>query len=223
MQRTLLQTAPLLVGLIAGGSLEVHDESSWVGVERVKVRWDAGDIQVRAHDTTAVHVQKLGWGPEAPLAYTARQDAEILVLELQCRTPAPCGGDLEISLPPGVTLELDLGEGHASLQGPMGDSSVIVGNGSIAATGLTASEAVLQVVNGGIDADWATVPTRVVVATVTGDVELRLPLADYSLEDQLGHSTMVGLRDVQGASSRVQVTTIEGSAHIYGVRSIAAL
>jgi DUF4097 and DUF4098 domain-containing protein YvlB len=105
----------------------------------------------------------------------------------------------------------------------VGDSSVIVGNGSIEATGLTSAEAVLQVVNGGIDADWAVVPERVVVATVTGDVELRLPLADYALEDQLGHSTLVGLRDVEGASARVQVTTIEGSAHIYGVRTIASL
>lgn len=223
MKRSLLTTAPLLIGLIAGGSLEVRDEGSWAGIERVKVRWDAGDVTVATHEEPTVHAEKLGWGPEAAFAYSARRDAEILVLELQCRTPAPCGGDLELSLPRGVTLELDLGEGQARLHGPLGDSSVIVGNGNIEATGLTASEAVLQVVTGSIDADWAVVPERVVVATVTGDVELRLPLADYSLEDQLGHSTMVGLRDVEGAASRVQVTTIEGSAYIYGVRSIAAL
>ena len=223
MKRTLLTTAPLLIGLLAGGSLEVHDHASWAGVERVKVRWDAGDITVRTHALGVVTADKLGWGPEAPLAYSAHRDAEILVLELRCSTPMPCGGDLDLAVPPGVTLEIDLGEGQASLDGQLGDSSVIVGTGSIVANGLTASEAVLQVVNGDIDAGWSSVPDRVVVATVTGDVELRLPRADYALEDQLGHSTMIGLRQVEGAESRVQVTTVEGRAHIYGVRSIAAL
>ncbi len=223
MQRALLTTAPLLVGLIAGGSLEVQDEASWAGVERVQVRWAAGDITVSAQDSALVNARTLAWGPEAPLAYSAHRSGEVLTLELQCRTPAPCGGDLELGLPAGVALELDLGEGTASLDGAIGNSSVIVGAGEILASGLTADEAVLQVVEGNIQALWAEVPERVVVATVTGDVELRLPRADYALEDQLDHSTMVGMRPVEGADSKVQVTTIDGHATIYGVLSLASL
>ncbi len=223
MQRTLLSTAPLLIGLIAGGSLEVQDQGAWAGIERVKVRWDAGDVTVDAQPSALVRAHSLAWGPEASVAYEARRDGEILFLELQCRTPAPCGSDLELSLPPGVSLELDLGEGLARIHGAVGDASVIVGSGSIEAYGLTASEAVLQVVDGSISALWADVPSRVVVATVSGDVELRLPRADYALEDQLDHSTMVGMQPVQGAASRIQVTAVQGHATIYGVRAVAEL
>jgi hypothetical protein len=222
MQHKLFTTAPLVLGLIAGGSLEVQERDSFVGVERVKVRWAAGSIHVGTHHGDAVEIETTTWGPEAPFAYTARRDAEILVLELQCRAPAPCGGELELRLPSHVQLELDLGEGLVQLDG-VGESTIIVGTGSIDARALSAKESILQVVDGDIHAEWATVPERVVIATVTGDAELRLPEADYSLEDQLGHSTLVGLRDVEGASSKVQVTTIDGHADIYGVRSLAAL
>lgn len=223
MQRTLLSTAPLLIGLLAGGSLEVQNEASWAGVERVKVRWAAGDLNIGTHETPLVRARSAAWGPEAPMAYEAHRDGEILFLELQCRTPAPCGSDLELGLPPGVGLEVDLGEGLARIQGSVGDSTVIVGKGSIEASGMTAGEAVLQVVDGSITAFWTEVPQRVVVATVSGDVELRLPQADYSLEDQLDHSTMIGLRPVEGAPSRIQVTTVQGRARIYGVQMLAAL
>ncbi len=223
MQRALITTAPLIIGLLAGGSLEVQNQASWAGIERVKVRWAAGDIHVDTHQTPLVRAESMAWGPEAPLAYEARRDGEILVLELQCRTPAPCGGDLELSLPAGVQLELDLGEGLAKVNGALGDSSVIVGKGSIQASALTANEAVLQVVEGDITAFWAEIPERVVVATVTGDVELRLPRADYALEDQLDHSTMVGLEPVPESSNKVQVTTIDGEAVIYGIQTLASL
>ncbi len=223
MQRAIITTAPLILGLLAGGSLEVQNQASWAGVERVKVRWAAGDINVTSHDGALVDAETKTWGPEAPLAYDARRDGEILILELTCRTPAPCGGDLELSLPAGVELELDLGEGLAELTGDMGDSSVIVGKGEIHASALSADEAVLQVVEGSIDAFWAEIPERVVVATVTGDVELRLPVADYALEDQLGHSSFVGLTPVPGAPNKVQVTTVEGEAVIYGIQTLASL
>jgi hypothetical protein len=223
MQRALLSTAPLVIGLLAGGSLEVHHTDSFVGIERIKIRWDAGDIEIRAHEGDTVRAEKQAWGPEAPLAYSVRRDQEILTLELSCRTPAPCGGDLALSVPEGVDIELDLGEGHASLTGGLGDLSVIVGSGEIEAWDLQANEAVLQVVEGDIAAGWATVPQRIVVATVTGDVDLRLPEADYDLEDQLGHSSFVGMRQVDGAASKVQVTTLNGHADIHGVRSMASL
>jgi len=223
MQRALISTAPLLIGLLASGSLEVRNQASWAGVERVKIRWAAGDITINTHATPLVRAKSVSWGPEAPLAYEARRDGEILTLELQCRTPAPCGGDLELGVPEGVKLEVDLGEGQAKLNGAVGNSSLIVGKGVIEASALTANETVLQVVEGSITAFWAEIPQRVVVATVTGDVELRLPEADYALEDQLGHSTMVGLVPVLDATSKIQVTTIDGEAVIYGIQTLASL
>jgi hypothetical protein len=223
MKRSLLSTAPLLVGLLAGGSLEVQNQASWAGVERVRVRWDAGEVLVDADGGSRVHARSMVKGPEAPLAYEVVRDDEILTISLQCRTPAPCSGDLALSLPEGVQLELDLGDGLARLVGPVGDSTVIVGTGRIEASDLTAREAILQVVEGDIDAQWALAPQRVVLATVTGDAELRLPLDDYSLEDRRGAAVMIGLEPVEDAARRVQVTTVEGVVSIYGVHTLASL
>jgi hypothetical protein len=223
MQRTLLSTAPLLVGLLAGGSLEVQNQASWAGVERVKVRWDSGEVHVDAGDIGRVRALSMVQGPEAPLAYDVQRDGEILTISLQCRTPVPCSGELALSLPAGVQLELDLGDGLARLDGPIGDSTIIVGTGRIEATGLTSSEAILQVVEGDIEAQWAEAPRRVVLATVTGDAKLHLPRADYALEDRRGTAEMIGLDPVEGASRRVQVTTVEGSVQIHGDDSFATL
>ncbi len=223
MQRLLLTAAPLALCLLAGSSLRVEDSVSFDGIERVKLRWASGDLQIKTRDGDIVHAAVQSWGPEAALAFDARRDAEILVLTLQCRTPAPCGGDLDLTLPRGIDLEVDLGDGRAALQGQLGDLSVVVGSGNIRAGALETDSAVLQVVDGPIRAVWMTAPQRVVAASVTSDIELYLPQAAYALENHALRSSVVGVEISDTSPLSIQVTTLEGEARLHGVRAMVEI
>ncbi len=223
MRSSLLSTLPLAIGLLFGGSLEVRDQVERAEIERVKVRWAAGTVRASVHDDGKVQATSLAWGPEAPMAFSSRRDGEILYLELRCRTPAPCGGDLDLTVPEGVQLEVELGEGLAQLAGPLGETTAIVGKGSIEASALGGARAVLQVVDGDVRASWSEAPVRVVLATVTGDAELLLPPDEYEVEDARGTVRLVGMHSVPGAARSIEVTNIDGTTRLHAVRSVASL
>ncbi|MFH1469381.1 MAG: hypothetical protein ABIO70_33660 [Pseudomonadota bacterium] len=217
----LFAPAPLLFALLAGGTLHVRDEVTADGITRVRVHWASGTIRVRPVTTEVTEAGVLAWGPEAPGAFSSRATGGLLSLELGCRLPVPCGGDLELALPPGVALEVDLGEGEVLLERVDGDLTISVGQGRIAAEALGSSDAVLQVAVGEIDASWSTAPERVVLATVRGDVQAALPPAAYHLQGLGGRVDMVGIEDSPEATRTVSVTTVEGHARI--ARSVPEL
>ena len=221
MQRHLDTALPLLLGLLASGSLRVeesfrlHDE-----ISRVKVRWAAGDLHISARSQGSVSIATTAWGPESPLAFHHELDGELLTLELRCRTPVPCGGDLDLGLPPGVRVEADLGEGKAVLEGPLGDVSVLVGAGSLHASGLASTDAVLQVVQGEVLASWSVAPQRVVAATVSGDIDLQLPPERYRLSELAPSCEVRGIELDASSQRKLEVTSVEGQVRIQGLRAV---
>ncbi len=221
MQRRLDTALPLLLGLLASGSLRVeesfqlHEE-----VSRVKLRWAAGDLHISASARGPVSVAATAWGPESPVAFHHELDGDLLTLELRCRTPVPCGGDLELGLPPGVRVEADLGEGSARLEGPLGDLSLLVGAGSLHASGLASSDAVLQVVQGEVLASWSVAPQRVVAATVSGDIDLQLPPERYSLSELAPRCQVQGIELDADSSRKLEVTSVDGDVRIQALRAV---
>jgi hypothetical protein len=223
MQR-LLAHAPLLCALLAGGGLHIRDEVSADAPSRVRVHWAGGVVHVRPADGEAAVAGVTAWGPEAPTAFSSRASGGFWILDLTCRLPVSCGGDLDLRLPAGVALEVDLGEGEVRLEDLSGALTVSIGRGHLAASGLGVDDAVLQVAEGDIDASWSVAPERVVLATVRGDVHAALPPAAYRLEVQGGRADLVGIEDAPGAARSVSVTTVDGRARIARSRpDLAAL
>jgi hypothetical protein len=211
-----------VLGYLACGSLRIEQSFVEEGrVDRVRVRWASGEIHVRGGTTDDVRVHAEVWGPEAPLAFTHERDAEILLVELRCQTPVPCGGSLDLDLPTGVAVETDLGEGSVDLAGPIGRLSVIVGDGSIDARVLTAEEAVLQVVQGPVDAAWSRTPRRVMLSSVEGDVRVRVPPGSYQVQSGGREAEVHGIVVDPSAASLIRVTALGGEAVVEGVGSVA--
>jgi hypothetical protein len=211
-----------VLGLLACGSLQVDRSFVEEGaLERVRVRWAAGDVHVRAGTATEVKVRVQAWGPEAPLAFSHERDAEILVIELRCQSPVPCGGTLDLDVPAGTALETDLGDGAADLSGPLGHLSVVVGSGSIVTRGLTSEDAVLQVVRGPVRAGWSKAPRRAVVASVHGDVRVMVPPGAYDVQSGGDEPAMYGIVDDPAAANVLRITALDGQAVVEGTGSIA--
>ncbi|MBN1337085.1 MAG: hypothetical protein JXB39_14090 [Deltaproteobacteria bacterium] len=211
-----------LLGLLACGSLHVDRSFVEAGrVDRIRVRWASGEIRVRAGGSDAVRVHAEAWGPEAPIAIHHHRDAEILEIALVCRTPVPCGGALELDVPAGVAIETDLGEGEAHLSGPLGSLSVVVGNGSIEAKGLTSQEAMLQVVRGPVEASWIRIPQRVVLASVEGNVHARVPAASYDVRWGGLEPVVLGVVVDPTVDRLIRVTTLDGEARVEGSGAVA--
>ena len=211
----------LLIAVSAVLSLQVQEQVNAQGVETVKVRWDSGAVKV-VGGADHVHATSSAAGLEAAMSFEYTQDVEILTLKMNCALPLPCRGDLELHVPDGISVEVDLSDGDVELVGELGDLSILVGRGDITGVALTSEDSVLQVVNGSIISSWSSAPRRVIVASVRGDVELRVPRALYKIDDLAGKSSVYGLETGPDAERTIRVTALGGDTNIYGISALAS-
>lgn len=209
----LLVAVPLaLVSFRTGASYSVEEP-----VEHLRIRWEAGDITVRATRAPRVEVRMASWGPRA-FRHVERELREgILTLELRCTGPAPCGSDLVVEVPSTVAVDVDLGSGAVEMAGLAGDVFAVVGSGSIQADVLSSQEAVLQLAHGDVQARWLEPPARLVASAAEGDVSIQVPSdPPYRLVD-VSDSTRTENLTLDPSSERtLRITTLGGQGVVTG-------
>lgn len=217
MLRTLVTSTPLLAGILASSSLQM-EESLVVATEpgALRIRWSEGTVRVVEDSDTGLMVTRRSRGPRAFGQVIHRQSEAAVNLTMACTFPLPCGGDIDVHVPEGMTVQVDLRAGEVLLQGLTGDVSVSVGNGRVQALGMASHQATLQAAAGDLDLRWIDTPARLQALTARGDVHLGVPAGHYDVKDGTGRVRLQGVVAVQAAESDLEVLALGGEAVVQG-------
>lgn len=183
-------------------------------VRHVRIDSEAGDVVVQVGE--GLQVQRAIRGLEAALTLSERVEGDTLYLEARCLPLLPCGADLTVDVPQGVSvkawvghgdvrtsgldrLELDLGTGDADLE-VLSALIARVGQGSLRAS-----------VPAGAD---------VRLAVADGDATVETPAGDRPLKVQAEREEIQGVAEGLGGGL-LELTVPAGVARVLGVTPLA--
>jgi DUF4097 and DUF4098 domain-containing protein YvlB len=128
-----------------------------------------------------------------------------------------CSADLDVTVPPGVTLDLTTARGTLELDGPDTQTRLTTANGSVHVTGATTRRIDVSTAAGGVTVEFAAVPDDVVVRTAAGSVTIRVP--DDGTAYNVTGSTSLGSRRITvpvdiDSKHRIDVSSSVGSVTV---------
>lgn len=205
--------AALLVA--TGGCVVAVDDDFCVDepVVGVVLDIDNGDVVVEPGDRLCVSVELGGVGSGG---VGHRVEREVLFLDYACS--GLCGGEITVTAPADLLLDVELGAGDLQLDGRRGEVLARLGAGELSAHDLEAERAELAVGTGDLNASWRTRPLDVVALTAAGAVDLEVPAGAYALTVSAdgGAVALEGVYDDPGAEAAIQAETGAGSVRIRG-------
>jgi hypothetical protein len=198
----------------------------------------SADVAVRAGDTLELTrtVEWTGPGP-IPFSETPVVTDGALSLTEDCPVDALwCGLSWELTVPAGVTADISLGSGDATLADLTGDATVETGSGDIATTGLsgtltlttgsgdiTVSAAegpafTLKTGSGDVALEAGADATDVVISTGSGDIGADVCGGAWALDTSTGSGdvSIADVHDDPQASRRIVAHTGSGDIAIAG-------
>lgn len=184
-------------------------------ISRVVIESDGGDLRVQAGPTLELTRQVRGL--EAALTLSERVEGDALVITARCLPMLPCGVDLALSAPEGVSVVARLGHGdvvvsgvHAlSLDLGAGDARLSVGGALVARVGVGSLSATVP---GGATVRGAVADGDATVETAPGPRPMRISAARVDLQG-------VSARD-EGPGA-LELTAPAGVARVIGVSALA--
>lgn len=213
----------LLVLLLCGCSPVVTSAPVVADGELVGVRvtLDAGRVTLRGGAEAGVSGRRESRGAPGAVRVETRVEDGVLVLVGRCAGLAPCTVDVDLAVPAGVPVEVDVGSGDVQVDGLASPLTVRVGDGEVGGDGLRAERVRVTSGWGDVALLFAEAPAEVSVAVATGDVRLGLPGGGYALD--LGAYDGVAVHGVYDdpAGARVHARTREGAIRVTGPGSLA--
>ena len=216
LRRTPLSTWAPLVGLVAlCGSLrytELHRLDA--AIREVRIDSEAGDVVVETGQ--GLEVGRAIRGLTAALTLSERVEGDTLYLEARCLPLLPCGADLALRVPEGVSVRAWVGEGDVRVSG-LDHLELDLGAGSADLSVL--SRLVARVGQGDLRATVpATAELRVAVAD--GDATVETPVGARPLRLSAAHEEIHGVADGVGGGA-LDVAAPAGVARVLGVDPLA--
>lgn len=145
-------------------TIEVH---AGMGVVGVTGRASATDVALR---------QRQRWRLRTP-RFSARREGDRLVVRSSCpwNVGWPCDGALDLTVPPGIAVDIRSDDGEVRLQGLSGSVRVRSGDGPISGTALRGADVDLAAGDASVEVSFITAPERIRVAAADGAVDIRVP------------------------------------------------
>lgn len=177
-----------------------------------------GDVTVRARPEPGGEIRATRHirGPAGAVRVEEDRFGGTFAMRGECAVLANCRVDLEVEVPAGTSLSLRTGSGVVSLEGPLGDVEVDVGDGAVDAALESVGQLGVRVGWGDVVVEDRAVPAELAVAVARGDVSLAVPGGAYDLElDAFAGVELAGLaRSPDGP--RVHVQTRSGRVEVRG-------
>lgn len=175
---------------------EAPGSDALAALQAIDIDIEAGDVHIVAADgpSDRIEVERTLRGPTGAVSATHRVVDGVAQLRGDCAMLAPCAVDLSLVVPEGLSVRIHTGSGAVQIVGRMGDVTVDVGDGEIAAHGQGAGGFSARVGWGDVTATFAATPADVQIASAAGDVTVMLPRGGYAIDAEgLGGATVMGL------------------------------
>jgi len=181
-------------------------------VDVIRVDVGQGDVAVSAAPRLCVEVDLHGPSTQ-PVAHGV-QGTELL-LSSDC---VRCGGEVRITAPRGVDLDVTVGTGDVYLEGRGAEVYATVGAGHITAVDMVSGWTELASGEGRVDAEWIARPERVGVATSRGKIDLAVPTGVYVLDlmADTGSVEVSGIEEVGFSDAQIAAVAARGSISLRG-------
>ncbi len=148
------------------------------GIRTVEVHAGMGVVGVtgRPGATGVVVRQRQRWRLRTP-RFSARRVGDRLVVRSSCpwNVGWPCDGALDLTVPPGIAVDVRSDDGEVFLQELTGPVRVRSGDGPISATALRGADVDLAAGDAPVEVAFSTAPRRIRAAAADGAVEIRVP------------------------------------------------
>jgi len=190
-------------------------------VRRVVVSTDTGDVTIRlgvVGTRTRLEFTRI-WSFSEPRADATLVDSTLQVRG-RCGRPidiGACGVDIDLTLPPGVALDVSTGTGDITLIRPDARVQARSSVGNVSVQDARAAEVVASSDVGNLDLEFAEAPDDVRVTTDTGNAEVIVPDdgTAYAVDatSDTGE-TKIDIRTDPGSSRRLEVSSAVGTVRI---------
>jgi len=177
-------------------------------VQRIVVRGDVGVIELVPGPTAQVE-----FAVRAPEGVSSVQTSEIdgvLQLVARCHTPILCAVDAEVHVPPGVSVEIDLGFGEVWSTG-VADLDISVGQGEVDVD--TTGRITVQVGQGAVRV-VTTGSEQVRVAVGKGDIDVRTSRVRWNLGITARNTIDTGIEHDPSARGGMELVAPSGTVRI---------
>ena len=206
----------ILIPLLAlSGCIVAVDDSFCVDeeVDAILLDMENGDISIEPGDRLCVEVDLGGVGSNG---IGSGVDDRLLFLDYPCG--GACGGDVRITAPSKIHVDVQLGAGDISIDSRKGDVVAHLGAGSIQATDLQSEWAELLTGAGDIQAELLERPVFLDVNVAAGSIEIEVPAGGYALDlDADGGSIQTdGVFDEVDSDAKIRAHVSTGSIQIDG-------
>ena len=211
---TLAMAAMTAVGLGSCDSAETHEVFTVDDVvDEVVVLTDAGSLELLGGDT--VRVERLSRGWKGSLALSTRVEDGVLFLTARCKRVFGCQVDTRLTLPAGLDVTAEVGDGSITAVGLEGDLELSVGTGFVAGEELRAPELIVLVGAGhaSLSLDEA---EDVHVLVASGDADVELPAGAYDLALDAGGGTLDVSGIEEGGDAPLEVMAAAGLVNVTG-------
>jgi hypothetical protein len=205
--------APLLALLLSGCIVAVDDAFCVAEpVSEIIIDVRNGNVVVSTGSDLCVEVD-VGGISATEVGHHVENRA--LYLDYDCTA---CGGDIAVTAPRGILIDIALGSGDLRLEGRGGDVFAAVGTGEITAVDLANGWTELATGAGSITATWTERPGLVSVAAAAGSIDITVPTGIYFLDLQadVGEIEVSGISESDDADAQIAAITRTGSIEIRG-------
>jgi hypothetical protein len=207
MLRAALTLAAVLVAaaLVAYGAFTLLDLAarhtfdvriSYAAVSSLKLDTGTGDVHLTSSPTAGqvVVVTHVTEGLWTPRRQAVRDRAGALQLFSTCSIVlgTDCGVDYTISVPPGIAINADAGDGDLDAQDLNTTAALRLssGNGDVTALRIGAGSVSLESGNGDVTAQLTQPASQLTATSGNGDVTLTVPNTSYSVHASSGDGTV---------------------------------
>ena len=212
------KTFPLLMALTLHAGCVVAVDDSFcesADIRAIVLDISNGDVSIeRASGERICGTVDLG-GLGSGVAGRRIED-DILFLDYAC--DGLCGGDITLTSPPDVQLDIRMAAGDLTVDDWTGDIVAGLGVGAIQARGLDSAVVHLATGAGSVEVGFDTRPKEIEIVVATGSVELEVPGGDYVLElsAKTGSIRSEGVSNDPNADASIFIETNTGSIDVVG-------
>jgi hypothetical protein len=214
-------TRPLLLGILLStvACLPVRYTERFVPegeIREILVRSDSGDVELRSADS--LRIQRTIRAPDGAVELSHTVEDGKLTLDAHCTTLLPCGVDLEIDIPEGVAVRVEIDQGEVWATG-LARLQVKVGMGDVDVD--VDGPLNIRVGQGSIQARIDTRHTAR-LAVGMGDVSIQARGAGMAMDISAAVIRVDGLGHDPDSQATLQVVAPAGEVSIRGLAPVAS-
>jgi len=173
-------TLTALLALTTTGCLTITGQATTLHpVERIVIRADSGEVQVRVDDVAHPHItyDVSAWSSRPPQVDVNRRGETLHARYLCPERIGVCRVDWSITLPRESTIAVDVAtdSGDITIEGTRGDVTIATDSGEVSAMHLQGAVAAVTTDSGNIQLGFVTPPPRVKAQSDSGDITVYVP------------------------------------------------